>query len=409
MKRRYLILIFMLLFALGESSAQRLFRSERQRYTLRQDAMIGERSDYSRFMALEGSKVDFELPYEWLDGRISMHLDGGVEARLVAINGVLVANIQDEATPTDFEITGFLREGTNHIEMQGIGGENYIYCEPRRRIFDYEAKLQPDSTGRFAWLEIEAVVENCFNFEEPMTVGFDIYAPDGKLIDYSSRPIRIKGNSRDTVRFKTPVYNPERWSPKSPTLYHVTMLTKVGAVVESYIPVKVGYTDREFRGGELYNFGEREQLLALPFDVRGRSEQECRMVLSEMKLSGYNTLRPSQPQPRWFYEMCDDIGFYIVEQANINVPEEAHNRKVGGTPSNDPSFLGEYLDRVKSSYYRVQHHPSVIAFSMGAQSGNGYNMYKTYELLKSIEPLRPIIYIGAQGEWNSDELKISQK
>ena len=75
---------------------------------------------------------------------------------------------------------------------------------------------------------------------------------------------------------------------------------------------------------------------------------------------------------------------------------------MGGTPSNDPSLADEYLERVKAMYYRSRNFTCVIAYALGNPSGNGYNMYKAYEWLKSVETARPVIYADAAGEWNTD-------
>mgnify|MGYP002516769178 FL=1 len=65
--------------------------------------------------------------------------------------------------------------------------------------------------------------------------------------------------------------------------------------------------------------------------------------------------------------------------------------------------MDEYLTRVKSMYYRSRNHSCIIAFALGGdESGNGYNMYKAYEWLKSVEKERPVIYLGTEGEWNTD-------
>ena len=70
--------------------------------------------------------------------------------------------------------------------------------------------------------------------------------------------------------------------------------------------------------------------------------------------------------------------------------------------SNDPSLADEYLERVKAMYYRSRNFTCVIAYALGNPSGNGYNMYKAYEWLKSVETARPVIYADAAGEWNTD-------
>ena len=124
--------------------------------------------------------------------------------------------------------------------------------------------------------------------------------------------------------------------------------------------------------------------------------------LKALKAKGNNTICPDYPQPGWFYDLCDELGLYVIDCANINAPEKRDDRKVGGTPSNDPSLADEYLERVKAMYYRSRNHSCVIAFALGGESGNGYNMYKAYEWLKSVEKSRPVICADADGEWNSD-------
>ena len=124
--------------------------------------------------------------------------------------------------------------------------------------------------------------------------------------------------------------------------------------------------------------------------------------LKALKAKGNNTICPDYPQPGWFYDLCDELGLYVIDCANINAPEKRDDRKVGGTPSNDPSLADEYLERVKAMYYRSRNFTCVIAYSLGGPSGNGYNMYKAYQWLKSVEKSRPVIYSDTDGEWNSD-------
>ncbi|MBR2976262.1 MAG: hypothetical protein IKC57_05445, partial [Alistipes sp.] len=118
---------------------------------------------------------------------------------------------------------------------------------------------------------------------------------------------------------------------------------------------------------------------------------------------GINTICPSFPQPQWFYALCDSIGLYVIDCAAISSPSTGDDRSLGGTPANAPELRDDYLRRVETMYHRAQNHPCIIAFSLGnANSGNGYNMYKAYELLKSKGDSRAIIYVSADGEWNSD-------
>lgn len=426
-------------FALTPIFAQRTQRAQFVPYTLRADAVAGERSDSTQYAPFAPTRMDevdgeviltqeFDLPYEWSAGRTYMHLENLGMAHTLIVNGEQVGYSDDPLTPVEYNIAKYLNQGINQIAVvvndpafaelqEGVAKEQrpsrekledcYLYAQRRRDIHDYSARLYPDSTGMFARMQIVAVVENGYNFEENLEVGFDIYDPNGKLVDFSTREVTLDGRSRDSVVFNAYVYNADvnRWSISNPKLYHVTLLTKSSGVVRSYIPMKVAYMDREYKAGELYNFGEKVALKSAPYNAVGSKEQ-ARKELEVIKRSGANTLRPSYPQPLWYYELADELGFFVVEQANVNAPMSADDRSVDGTPSNNPILRSDYIERAQNSYYRTRNYPSVVAYSMGSKSGNGYNFYKMYEWYKGVEPLRPIIYDGVAGEWNSDLLKM---
>ena len=136
-------------------------------------------------------------------------------------------------------------------------------------------------------------------------------------------------------------------------------------------------------------------------DIKRR---EMLAEVEALKKQGINTLCPDYPQPKWFYDMCDKAGLYVIDCANISSPTECDNRAVGGTPANEPMLVEEYLERVKAMYYRSRNHTCIVGFALsGCDSGNGYNMYKAYQWLKSVEKRLPVYYKGANGEWNSDK------
>jgi beta-galactosidase len=177
---------------------------------------------------------------------------------------------------------------------------------------------------------------------------------------------------------------------------------KRNGMLWEYIPLKVGFGRTEYRDGKLYRF-DKELVLKKKehFNAKADRAQTLREV-EALKKQGINTLCPDYPQPKWFYDMCDKAGMFVIDCANINSPTNSSNRAIGGTPANDPKLVDEYLQRVKSMYYRSRNHSCVIAFSLGGESGNGYNMYKAYEWIKSVEKRRPVFYVGAEGEWNTD-------
>lgn len=92
----------------------------------------------------------------------------------------------------------------------------------------------------------------------------------------------------------------------------------------------------------------------------------------------------------------------MIDQANINSGYRKDDRNVGGAVANDPRFLPDFIDRVAYMRGRSKNYTSLIALSMGGESGNGYNFYKAYQWLKGADTLHPVTYRDVQGEWNSD-------
>ena len=132
-------------------------------------------------------------------------------------------------------------------------------------------------------------------------------------------------------------------------------------------------------------------------------ESTLRQELAQLRRLGVNLLRVNNyPQHKIFYDLCDQYGFYVCDQANLDSRLSGEELKIGGTPANDTLWARAYIDRVCDMYYASKNHPSVIMFSLGGQAGQGYNTYEAYLKLKSLESDRPIIYQAAGAQWNTD-------
>ena len=283
---------------------------------------------------------------------------------------------------------------------------SYLYYQNKRSIADFEIGLVPDTLGRdFGMLDLRIVAQNAFNYDEPVTVGYDIYSPQGKLLEFNMTEITIPGRSTDTVRFSPFIYHTydNKWEAgsKTPPLYKVMLFTRRNGVYKEYMPMKIGFGKTELIDGRIMRLGKKLKLEKARYNAAA-DRKTALAELKALKAKGKNTVCPDYPQPAWFYELCDELGLYVIDRANIDAPERSGDRTVGGTPSNDPAFADEYLERVKAMYYRSRNFTCVVAYSLGGHSGNGYNMYKAYQWLKSVEKSRPVIYADADGEWNTD-------
>ena len=106
--------------------------------------------------------------------------------------------------------------------------------------------------------------------------------------------------------------------------------------------------------------------------------------------------------PQNVYRMCDSLGMYVIAQVPINTKESGLSRRKDGNPSNDPEWKSAYLDRVETSYRTTCGQACVIGYIMAEESSNGINLYESYLRLKELEKTRPVMYLDAADEWNSD-------
>ena len=125
-----------------------------------------------------------------------------------------------------------------------------------------------------------------------------------------------------------------------------------------------------------------------------------------MKRNNINAVRLCHyPQDRKFYELCDEYGLYVYDEANIESHGMYYSLKKGGTLGNNPEWLIPHMDRTMNMYERNKNYPSVTFWSLGNEAGNGYNFYQTYLYLKDKEinsMNRPVNYERALWEWNTD-------
>ncbi len=418
----------------GTLDAGRIYRSEVIPFDTRHDADAQERTKagyYLEFapqivaagdrMSIVGQTI--EIPYEWTDGNVYLHLENTGKPYSLWLNDQLVAEVEDPATPAEFALTPFVIQGGNSFRIilrespaEALNStpftarkpftNSYLYYQDKRSIRDFEIALIPDSTRKFGVLDLKIIAQNSFNYEEKMTVGFDIYSPQGKLLEFNMKDILLPGRSTDTVRFTPFIYGTyaNKWTAGGktlPPLYKVMLFTRRNGVYKEYMPLRIGFGKTELTEGRIIRFDKELTLVKATYNAAS-DRKTTLSQLKTIKAQGKNTICPDYPQPEWFYQFCDELGLYVIDRANINAPEQRDNRAVGGTPANDPALATEFVERVKAMYYRSRNHTCVIAFALGGASGNGYNMYKAYQWLKSVEPSRAVIYEDADGEWNSD-------
>ena len=184
--------------------------------------------------------------------------------------------------------------------------------------------------------------------------------------------------------------------------HHVLVLLAVlglagcGGLTQRWIAPEVALT-----GLRVKEAGLDRQTLTLTLAVRNPNDRTLpikAMVrdLRVMKQHNVNAIRTSHyPNDPRFLELCDELGFYVVDEANIEA-HAFHNHLC-----REPRYATAFLDRVMRMVLRDKNHPCVILWSLGNESGYGPNHAGAAGWVRQFDPSRPIHYEGAISKWQS--------
>ncbi len=361
----------------------------------------------------------YKVPFKWVDRQLFLYVGGANSAYEVAVNGKPAGYNQSGRTVAEFDLTRLSKEGNNTLTITVYGnaasrklenhtadlhprltGETYIVAQPKMRIRDYVARMGFEgTTGN---LELGVIFKSHLLNEKMIRMYYTLYDPTGEQVAKGNRDVEINMRREDTVRFFIPLPDVKAWNHETPNLYTLSLKTQYEGRFMEYVTYKIGFRTVEMQQGKLLINGRDIPMLVTAYT----SDSDSAAMASElqtMKEKGVNTIQVNNhPLSDRFYELCDRLGLYVCNQADIDTHLSGNDRRKGGTPSNDPAWEAAYIDRVTGMYYTSRNHPSATLFSLAQNSANGYNLYESYLALKDIEPRRPIIYTGAGGEWNTD-------
>ena len=208
------------------------------------------------------------------------------------------------------------------------------------------------------------------------------------------------------VRLRAQVPGVTPWSAEVPALRTLTvsLVAPDGALMER-VELRIGFRSVEVRGLELLINGRPVLIRGVnrhDFDpVSGRvvRPEDMRADVIAMKRYGFNAVRASHyPNDPRFLDACDELGLYVVDEANIESNATYHDT------CHDPRYRAAFLDRVSRMVERDRHHPSIIAWSLGNESGYGANHDAAAAWVRRVDPSRPLHYEGAiHFDWTSDQ------
>lgn len=399
----------------------------------------------------------FTLPEGFVKNGLYISFQGVESGFALWLNGSYVGYSEDSFTPSEFDLTPYVKEGENKLALKvfkwtssswcedqdfyrfsGIFRSVYLYTMPKVHVYDL--KVQPVVAESLESADLVLDMEICGKAE---TV--EKSADDAKMQNVSAKitltgsrddskegaagsvsentifsetisfqpnntsdTIRFTDTGAATVHFEQEVNHPNLWSAEHPELYTLTveLLDESGNCVE-YISQNIGFRRFEMKDGIMTLNGKRIVFKGVnrhEFSSKtGRavSKEEVLQDIITMKQNNINAIRTCHyPDASGIYELCDRYGLYMIAENNL----ESHGSwdaashglvpKDTIVPGDNMDWEPMMLDRVNSCYQRDKNHPAILIWSVGNESYGGKDIFDMSEKFRALDPYRLVHYEG---------------
>ena len=361
-----------------------------------------------------GSYVKFfDVDKELLGKETFISFQGVETAIYVWLNGEFVGYSEDSFTPSEFNITPYLKEKNNKLAVEvyrystaswledqdfwrfsGIFRDVYLYAVPEIHVRDMKVIADYDYENGNGILATELDIIGDSDYEIKLT-----------LTDKNG--IKVYEGNTANVSASIPDIMP--WSAEQPNLYTLTAEISSDSEIIETAETKIGFRTFELKDGIMCLNGKRIVFKGInrhEWNAEGGrvvTEDDMLWDIRFMKQNNINAVRTCHyPNNSIWYQLCDEYGIYLIDETNL----ESHGtwQKMGACePSiNVPASLPEWkeacLDRARSMYERDKNHASVLIWSCGNESYCGDDIAAMADYFHEVDKTRLVHYEGVV--WN---------
>ena len=355
---------------------------------------------------------NFEYNREKKASKAFLNFEGVDSCFYVWVNGVYTGYSQVSHATSEFDVTDLLNEGENTLavlvlkwcdgsyledqdkfRMSGIFRDVYLLKRPEKTIRDYHITTDVEKD--------RVTVKLDMYFSEPVETKV--------TIEDKYRAVVARGEAAEDGVLELTVLNPVLWNAENPYLYQIILTMPDEVIVD-----RIGFRTIEIRDKVVYFNGEKIKFRGVN---RHDSDPETGFVIDVrqikkdlmlMKQHNFNAIRSSHyPNAPYFYQMCDEYGFMVIDEADI----EAHGpfmlyrkedtdqnrfRRWNEKIADDPAWEKAIVDRVRLMVQRDKNRPCIVMWSMGNESAYGCNFEKALAWTKNFDPDRITQYESAR-------------
>ena len=383
---------------------------------------------------------DFEIPAHWSGRRVVLSVGSAESMVFVFVDGQQVGFSTDSRLPAEFELgSATLGEGRHQLALVvprwsasswledqdqwwhgGLQRSVSLHCTAETYLATAAlvpglrsagvSRVVPANRERIGTLDIELGFEGAARTQPGWSAEVHVETLRGRRIastgehplahwDDSSVIAEMAGamlTEPGRIRAQLEVPAIEAWSAESPKLYRavVTLRDPSGSVVE-VDALRIGFRSVRVRDRQLLindapvilrgvNLHEHD-----PGRGRAVTADATRVDLEMIKAANLNAVRAAHyPHAEHFAQLCDELGLYVVDEANV----ESHARQ--WSLCNEGMFDLQVIQRNVRMAQRDMHHPCVVMWSLGNESGYGPGHDAAAAALRRIDPSRPLHYEG---------------
>ncbi len=360
----------------------------------------------------------FTLPEDFSGQKVYISFQGVESALALWLNGHYVGYAEDSFTPSEFDLTPYVREGENKLAAQvfrwsggswledqdffrfsGIFRDVYLYTVPAVHVQDLAIRTELNDSFTAGSLKLKLAMT----------------APGQVRIRFCEDHIRIaefEQSVGEQEEIRIDVDEPKLWSAEHPNLYDLKIEVRDAAGNwQECIKEKVGFRRFEIKDAIMYLNGQRIVFHGVnrhEFSAQnGRciGEAEILKDLLVMKRNNINAIRTSHyPNQSYIYRMCDRLGLYMIDETNIETHGIWDAIQTGqkdmsfAVPGDRPEYVELICDRGRSMIERDKNHPSILIWSLGNESLGGTDFLKMSQMFHEMDNTRPVHYEGASHE-----------
>ena len=354
------------------------------------------------------------IPADWTDKQVIAHFGSVTSNIYLWVNGQYVGYAEDAKVAAEFDVTPYIHSGENLIAFQtfrwcdgsyhedqdfwrlsGVGRSCYLYAQDKTEHIQ-DIRITPDLINNY----------------KDGTLAVKIWAvgkSDARLTLFDAAGKEVGSQTVKSWQESQPkqggvvlhVNNPQKWTAETPYLY--TLKIEYGHQVTTQ---RVGFRKVEIKDAQLLVNGK-------PIYIKGVNRHEMdpdggyvvsreRMIqdLQLMKRFNINAVRTCHyPDDPLWYDLCDEYGIYLCAEAN----QESHGFLYQNpSPSKDPIFRQQIVERNQHNVAVNFNHPSVIIWSLGNETADSENFTAARQWILSQDQSRPIQYEPAGEGANTD-------